>query len=962
MLEGLELVFNLIAKFEVVERLYLPSQTILHSRLTESIITLYVSILEFLVRAGLYFEQKSSLRIVKSIFQLEEITTKYITDIKNKANDVEGYVRLITGETINNTESRLGRIEGNLARLDLTLQTLNIADNRFERLSDSTDEEYRNLQKTWEELHEPITRIANHLSDMDDKLDRTDRIQVFDWLSQVPYTSHHRSKAKILLPGSGEWLLQKPEFSQWLNASTSSILWLHGIPGSGKSMLVARVIEYLKSRTSGSPDNTSLAFFYCTRNANEPERASPLEILRSVIEQLSCSAEDSPIRLPVVEAYLERKKEARGRRPEKLDLEDCIPIILELLQDNPATIILDGLDECDPTLRQQLLDALGVIIRMSGNVVKVFVSSRDDHDLVHRLSQTPNLYIQASDNMEDIRNFVVSGVNDAIYKDRILCGKVSDNLKEAIISTLISQSNGMFRLVSLHIDSLCNPDRIKTKANVLESLKTLPADLKDSYDAILERIQHSQAPNPVIAERTLKWLLCAREPLPSNSFLITIHSNFDKNNILHLSEILSICCNLVIYDSETDQFRFAHLSVREHLQALEAYSISASNALAAERCLSWLFTAGEMVGDKHITWGNMKNPACNYFPMSDIFGVWHHADTHWAEYAHLAGKFREQGQLKKLLEDFLLFKSPDFQRESLIFYEWVSRTSQDYWTRHSGSQLNSRFSEQDSVIMLYFKHMNSSYNYPMLVACTFDLPEIVSALLGVQPWGPECGQAAVAYGSNESLQILLSALGKQRSNVHLSKLVIQAAVLGNIEHQESIMAKMENGAFTSEYLYEVIRQVSLHRLPLEEASLELLFKNNPNLQITEEILKLAFESFNYWHERKTAQSTVQKLLRVPTLELRQVLQISSMIEKTIDNDLMSKERGEYYLHLLLKMNARLTEGAVRVLLERCHVEMVSLVLRYQSIEVEDSVIAAAARNVGDGQKIMEVLLEKELED
>ncbi|CAG8955087.1 hypothetical protein HYFRA_00007102 [Hymenoscyphus fraxineus] len=951
MLEGLEIVFNLIAKLEVVEQLYLPKQTVLHSRLTNSIIMLYASILEFLVQAGLYFEQKTSTRIAKSMFQLEEITTKYITDITSKANEVEGYVRLIVGESIDQTESRLGLIEGNLAKLDLTFQTHSAVDLQANR---AADERHRDLQKIWEELHEPITRIANQLSSRDDSLKETDRLAIFDWLSQVPYFSHHRSKVKLLLPGSGKWLLRKPEFVDWLNASASSILWLHGIPGSGKSMLVARVIEYLKLRTSADPDNTSLAYFYCTRNANEPERAAPVEILRSVIEQLSCSAADLPVRLCVVDLYMERKKEAKGRRPEKLELEDCVQIILDLLEDNPATIILDGLDECDPTLRRDLLDSLRTIIQKGSNVVKVFVSSRDDHDLVHRLSQTPNLYIRASDNEEDITNFVLSGVDEAIQKEKILCGNVPSSLRETIVSTLVSQSNGMFRLVSLHIDSLCNPDRIKTRANVLESLKHLPVDLKRSYDTILERVQQSQAPNPMIAERTLKWLLCSRERLRSDSFLIAVQSKFDDDSILGISDILNICCNLVLYDSETDQFRFVHLSVREHLEGSESYSIAASNALAAERCLSWLLTAGKVVGDKCIIWDNTKDSASSHFSVSNISQFWQHADTYWPEYARFAGQLRTKGHLKMLLRQFLLHDSRNSQRDRLIFDSWVTRTSQKY--RSSPALLLDRRGYYFRTLLV------DPASNPLIVACTFDFSEIVSELISTKPWSLVGGDAAVVYHSHDSLKVILQSVGQQGFEARdLTPVVVLAACFGNKEHLEFIMSKMEHGVFTSDDLYGVIKEVSFVRLPLEDTSLEILFRNNPNLQITEDILKHGFESFNSWDQRRTAQPTVHKHLQIPTPDMGQVLQISKMIRETLDNDLPSRKRGEYYLHLLLKMNARLTEGAVRVLLESCHVDTVRLVLKYQSIDVEDWVIAAAARNVKDGEGIMEILLERELE-
>jgi hypothetical protein len=43
----------------------------------------------------------------------------------------------------------------------------------------------------------------------------------------------------------------------------------------------------------------------------------------------------------------------------------------------------------------------------------------------------------------------------------------------------------MFRLVSLHIETLCDPDQIKTQDNVFNALAHLPQGLKESYSTVL---------------------------------------------------------------------------------------------------------------------------------------------------------------------------------------------------------------------------------------------------------------------------------------------------------------------------------------------------------------------------------------------------------------------------------------------------------------------------------------------
>jgi len=323
------------------------------------------------------------------------------------------------------------------------------------------------------------------------------------------------------------------------------------------------------------------------------------------LKQLSSSELDLPIRKPVVDVYKKMKDEAdkHGSDPSELSLEDCVDLILALLKDNPATIIIDALDECDPALRCELLNALDKIIQDSPSIIKVLVSSRDDHDIVNRLDNSPNLYICAKDNSKDIENFVRCQVDLAIRDKKLLCGNVTGILKDYIIKTLIQKAEGMsvlgplfryhslltvfrFRLVSLHIQSLCNPQQIKTEENVKNALKRLPNELNKSYDIILEQISNSEDPNPAIAMKAMKWLLCARRPLSIAEFIavITIDSGGDCLPLSN-AEVLSICCNMVVLDVELEVFRFAHLSVQDYLEGRGEYNPLKIHAFALERCI-----------------------------------------------------------------------------------------------------------------------------------------------------------------------------------------------------------------------------------------------------------------------------------------------------------------------------------------------------------------------------------------
>jgi hypothetical protein len=229
MLEGLELVFNIIGQFEVIERLYVRRPSSLQQQLNQTVLATYTSILEFLLDTNHYFAQRTLVRVAKSIFRLEDMTTKYISKITSKSNEVAKYVRLISGEIVGNTDDMVMKVDERLSTLVMHSQSLENIETRTSNVQDTIENDVRDLKNILRDLGQPITRFATQISAIQDNLRVDERLKIFEWLSTVSYMSYHRSKVKTLLPGSGKWLLQKPQFIKWMDASSSSILWLHGV-------------------------------------------------------------------------------------------------------------------------------------------------------------------------------------------------------------------------------------------------------------------------------------------------------------------------------------------------------------------------------------------------------------------------------------------------------------------------------------------------------------------------------------------------------------------------------------------------------------------------------------------------------------------------------------------------------------------------------------------------------------
>ena len=203
------------------------------------------------------------------------------------------------------------------------------------------------------------------------------------------------------------------------------------------SLLIDKFIDDFEADKNPNP-----IYFYCQRNSAEPERSDPEAILRSLVRQMSCLRPGDALLQPVRKLYDARKKEGFATGP--LGSDECTALILEMTKDRlMTTIVIDALDECDPDKRYVLLEALSRIVTDSTGLIKIFISSRDDGDIVLHLGECPNLKIQASHNQDDITRYVFSEVPRVIHSKKWRSGKVDEELELDIVLALIEKAQGM---------------------------------------------------------------------------------------------------------------------------------------------------------------------------------------------------------------------------------------------------------------------------------------------------------------------------------------------------------------------------------------------------------------------------------------------------------------------------------------------------------------------------------------
>lgn len=417
MSEGIEHVADVMARYEIIESLHRRPTTVSSSResqlLNECVIKVYTIILQFLAKARKFWSVNTAKRMAKAVFG----------NMEAEQNALQLAIRKADGET-----KRILTLVQNQQSTDDSQATRDI------------------LDRLRAETTVPMVRMAQDISDINDKLDRDQRREILHWLSTVPCESQHQEAARKVVKGTGRWLLDRPELLDWQMSSTSAIFWLRGIPGAGKSKLTTIFVESLleQHRKTSTPP-PPLAYFYCSKRGADARSRSSLEILCALLRQLTGQDTQLPLRGTVPFEFKRRKEfyDGRGAQVPRLNIEEVVTHILNIAADDPIIIVVDALDEADEAERGDLFRSLEKILRESQNVAKIFVSSRNDGDIVDAFEHHPNINIDKGMNGEDIRNFAEFKVQEAIEAKRLLRGRVSLSLQNEIIETLLKGAQGM---------------------------------------------------------------------------------------------------------------------------------------------------------------------------------------------------------------------------------------------------------------------------------------------------------------------------------------------------------------------------------------------------------------------------------------------------------------------------------------------------------------------------------------
>ncbi|KAK5994570.1 Vegetative incompatibility HET-E-1-like protein [Cladobotryum mycophilum] len=542
----------------------------------------------------------------------------------------------------------------------------------------STDQITKKLRDHLNELSAPLTRIDKGVVRLLEAINESQVEALLNFISSEKIGNRHADVCDLRLEGTGEWLLNHPSFRDWdCIPSSSTVLWLKGTVGTGKTCLTSRVIDatwrVLKDTSS---HDEGFAYFYCTRSGNSMQ--DPLIALKSIVRQLSQKANDSYR----IQTALRKRYELAQKEQRDFSYKDCEDLILESFNlYSKTTLILDALDESDTTTHNLAETIIG-LMEKSIRPVKIFISSRPDREFMDVFEARSTIEIDSASQASDIEKYLNKHVYSSLWFERR-----DDKVKSLIKETFKDKSNGMFRWVHLQTQAL---KALTTNAAIETWTKNVPKDLKGAYDQLWERIEQSDPNDFELAERVIKWVMCSFVP-HKNVILEAVRYAPEGRGVVSraerqtLEQVLNLCQDLITINKNGDLV-FPHASVAEYFET-NRWALAECDLPASTVCLGLFMSPGLGFDD----WINLEDDDENSYRSSHfrsrgsaykdssvpfycyIMKSWHEHVSRYDKWLGTRHETLADVEMSTLLKSFL--GSPD--DSSPQFRKWVEKSNYD---------------------------------------------------------------------------------------------------------------------------------------------------------------------------------------------------------------------------------------------------------------------------------------------
>lgn len=113
--------------------------------------------------------------------------------------------------------------------------------------------------------------------------------------------------------------------------------------------------------------------------------------------------------------------------------------IVQVANEDPITILLDGVEQVEDESCDVLLQSLSDIISKAENVVKVLITGRNSLDVLSSLPTAKEIIVTADHVHDDMAQFITQKIDDA----KIISGRLSSGKRSCLIKELLDGAGEM---------------------------------------------------------------------------------------------------------------------------------------------------------------------------------------------------------------------------------------------------------------------------------------------------------------------------------------------------------------------------------------------------------------------------------------------------------------------------------------------------------------------------------------
>ncbi|KAK5682670.1 hypothetical protein LTS10_005799 [Elasticomyces elasticus] len=358
---------------------------------------------------------------------------------------------------------------------------------------------------------------------------------------------------RLWVSGTCDWFLQESAAKAWLTESLDShVTWYSASPGSGKSILSAFMITYLRQ------SNVQPQFFFF--RFEDMKKRSLRACLQSIAYQIAMINQEFCQKLQALSEEGTKLEKAEPRLIWQTVFQE---ILFPMRLKHTMHWVMDGLDDADtPDMLMELLRTLP----QSQTPVHLLIISRKTAPLSLAFDR-----LSATVPVSRIEKF---GLKHNSKDIKLVVGREVEHMhgttefKDAVKKTIVDRADGNMLWVRLVLQEVLG---CYTEDDVQHTLDDIPDDMTLLYERMeLAIVRNSRKNNVKLAKSLLRWAVCSRRSLRLAELSGALPGVLDMERTID-----DVCGQFLVVD-QAGSIGFIHRTARDYLTKTSQSEIAVS--------------------------------------------------------------------------------------------------------------------------------------------------------------------------------------------------------------------------------------------------------------------------------------------------------------------------------------------------------------------------------------------------